>query len=67
MSTSDQLFAGIIYLTNTVGLVEIAMVALVVRCHIHVHNVAILQRALIWYPMTDDLHNIRACICAWCT
>ena len=63
IGTSDQLLAGIIYLTDHIGFVQIPMIAFVVRCHIHVHNVTILQRALVWYPMTDDL-NIRACFCA---
>ena len=66
MCTSDQLLAGIIHLTDTIGLVEIAMVALVIRCHIHIHNVTILQWALVWYPMTDDLQNMGACLCACC-
>lgn len=65
MSTSDKLFAGVIYLTNHIGFIEIPMVAFVVRRHIHIHNVTILQGALVGYPMTDDL-NMRAWLIASC-
>lgn len=61
IGTSDQLLAGIIYLTDHIGFVEVPVVTFVVRCHVNIHNVTIFQGALVWYPMTDDL-NSKACM-----
>ena len=54
-------FSGItIDLAHHVCLIQVPMVPLVIRRHINIHNVPILQRPLIWYTMTDDLHRQAA-------
>ena len=57
MSSLDELLGCIINLSNNIRLVQVPMIPLVISCHIHIDNVSILKRPLVWNTMTDDLRS----------
>lgn len=53
----EQLLGGSINFSNNIGLIQISMETFVVGSHIHIDDVAILQRSLVRDAMTYNLHD----------